>query len=143
MIPTHATKNGVRYRYYVSQPYLRGLAKLPNGAIIRVPAADIETIVAKKVADHLGNRTRSTIGQEAPGQNIVSANVSRVEVRKSQLAVWLKEGREIEAMKLDALRTVRSRERSLASDSLEQTAGKEVAPDTAATFCRTAGHASN
>ena len=27
MAPTHATKNGVRYRYYVSQPHLRGLAK--------------------------------------------------------------------------------------------------------------------
>ena len=39
---------------------------------------------------HLGNRTRSTIGQEAPDQNVVSANVSRVEVRKNQLAVWLK-----------------------------------------------------
>ena len=33
MIPTHATKNGARYRYYVSQPYLRGLAKLPPGSI--------------------------------------------------------------------------------------------------------------
>jgi hypothetical protein len=96
MIATHATKNGVRYRYYVSQPYLRGIAKSPTGAIIRVPAADIETIVAKEVADHLGNRTKSTIGQEAPDQNIVSANVSRVEVRKSQLAVWLKK-EEIEA----------------------------------------------
>ena len=30
------------------------------------------------------------IGQEAPDQNIVSANVARVEVRKNQLAVWLK-----------------------------------------------------
>ena len=30
MIPTHATKNGVRYRYYVSQPYLRGIAKPPT-----------------------------------------------------------------------------------------------------------------
>ena len=42
MIPTHATKHGVRYRYYVSQPYRRGIAKPPAGAIIRVPAAEIE-----------------------------------------------------------------------------------------------------
>jgi DNA invertase Pin-like site-specific DNA recombinase len=97
MVPTHATKNGVRYRYYVSQPYLRGIAKPPNGAIVRVPAADIETIVTKEVADHLGNRTRPTIGQEAPDHNIVLANVSRVEVRKSQLAVWLKNVEAIEA----------------------------------------------
>ena len=51
MIPTHATKNGVRYRYYVSQPYLRGLAKSPSGAIVRVPATDIEAVVIKAVAD--------------------------------------------------------------------------------------------
>jgi site-specific DNA recombinase len=33
MVPTHATKHGVRYRYYVSQPYLRGQAKPPLAAI--------------------------------------------------------------------------------------------------------------
>jgi hypothetical protein len=27
MVPTHATKAGVRYRYYVSTPFLRGEAK--------------------------------------------------------------------------------------------------------------------
>ena len=32
MVATHATKQGVRYRYYVSQPYLRGLATPPIGA---------------------------------------------------------------------------------------------------------------
>ena len=120
MIPTHTTKNGVRYRYYVSQPYLRGIAKPPTGAIIRVPAAEIEgtvtkalaahfhnptrsTIrqgspdqngisvnVTKALAAHFHNRTRSTIRQGAPDQNGISVNVSRVEVRKNQLAVWLK-----------------------------------------------------
>ena len=99
MIPTHATKNGVRYRYYVSQPYLRGIAKPLTGAIIRVPAAEIEGTVTKAVAEHSHNRTRSTIGQEAPDQNVISVNVSRVEVRKNQLAVWLKnlEANEAEA----------------------------------------------
>jgi site-specific DNA recombinase len=33
MVPTHATKHGLRYRYYVSQPYLRGQAKPPLAAI--------------------------------------------------------------------------------------------------------------
>ena len=99
MIPTHATKHGVRYRYYVSQPYLRGIAKPLTGAIIRVPAAEIEGAVTKAVAEQSHNRTRSTIGQEAPDQNVISVNVSRVEVRKNQLAVWLKnlEANEAEA----------------------------------------------
>jgi hypothetical protein len=90
MVPTHATKHGVRYRYYVSQPYLRGIAKPPNGAIIRVPAADLETTVTEAVVEHLGNRTRSASQGRSPDQNFVSANVSRVEVRNNQLAVWLK-----------------------------------------------------
>src|SRR2546429_6117887 len=46
MVATHATKQGVRYRYYVSQPYLRGLATPPIGAIVRVPAAEIEVVVS-------------------------------------------------------------------------------------------------
>ena len=99
MIPTHTTKNGVRYRYYVSQPYLRGIAKPPTGAIIRVPAAEIEGTVTKALAAHFHNPTRSTIRQQAPDQNVISVNVSRVEVRKNQLAVWLKnlEANEAEA----------------------------------------------
>jgi hypothetical protein len=90
MVPTHATKHGVRYRYYVSQPYLRGIAKPLDGAIIRVPAAEIEQSVTKAVAAHLGTRATSTRQQNASDQNIVSGHVARVEVRNHQLAVWLK-----------------------------------------------------
>ena len=32
MAPSHATKNRIRYRYYVSRPVLRGPAKLPAGS---------------------------------------------------------------------------------------------------------------
>ncbi|MGA7330965.1 MAG: recombinase family protein, partial [Pseudolabrys sp.] len=90
MIPTHATKNGVRYRYYVSQPYRRGIAKPPAGAIIRVSAAEIEGVVIRAVAEHFQNGTSSTPDQDSSDQNIVAANISRVEVRKNQLAIWLK-----------------------------------------------------
>jgi len=45
MVPTHATKAGVRYRYYVSTPVLHGKTKTASvGAVSRVPAADIEDI---------------------------------------------------------------------------------------------------
>src|SRR3954465_1258473 len=48
MVSTHATKNRVRYRYYVSRPHLRGsTASLPVGSIPRVPAAEIEALVLK------------------------------------------------------------------------------------------------
>ena len=90
MVPTHATKSGVRYRYYVSQPYLRGIARPPDRLIIRVPAADIERTVIKALVAHLGKRASSGSQDDSSDQNVVAANVFRVEVRNSQLAVWLK-----------------------------------------------------
>jgi hypothetical protein len=85
MVPTHATKHGVRYRYYVSQPYLRGQAKPPPGLIIRVPAAEAETVVAKAIAEH-----RRHIIPDRESTAGLLANVARIEVRKSALALWLK-----------------------------------------------------
>src|SRR3981189_1667930 len=57
MIPTHATKAGVRYRYYASTPILHGEAKTASaGSISRAPAADIEDIVLKSLKEHLAAR---------------------------------------------------------------------------------------
>jgi DNA invertase Pin-like site-specific DNA recombinase len=57
MIPTHATKAGVRYRYYASTPVLHGEAKTASvGSVSRVPAADIEDTVIKSLKEHLAAR---------------------------------------------------------------------------------------
>src|SRR6202046_5086128 len=54
MVPTHATKAGVRYRYYVSLPHLHGESKTASvGSISRVPAIDIENIIVKSLNVHL------------------------------------------------------------------------------------------
>src|SRR3981189_1866258 len=54
MIPTHATKAGIRYRYYVSTRVLHGEAKTASaGSISRVPAIDIEDILIKSMKEHL------------------------------------------------------------------------------------------
>src|SRR6202023_773807 len=54
MIPTHATKAGVRYRYYASIPVLHGEAKTASaGSVSRVPAADIEETVVQSLETHL------------------------------------------------------------------------------------------
>jgi hypothetical protein len=90
MVATHATKNRVRYRYYVSQPMLRGGAKLPCGSVSRVPAADIETVVIAALAKHLGNRTGVAGIVNGIDRNAVVDNVARIEVRKHQVAVRLK-----------------------------------------------------
>src|ERR1700694_4058409 len=57
MIPTHATKAGVRYRYYVSTPCLHGEAKTASaGSVSRIPAADIEEAIVKSLKEHLAAR---------------------------------------------------------------------------------------
>jgi len=50
MIPTHATKVGIHYRYYASAPVLNGEAKTASaGSVSRVPAADIEDTIVKSL----------------------------------------------------------------------------------------------
>ena len=54
MVPTHATKAGIRYRYYVSLPHLHGESKTATvGSVSRVPASDIEDIIVKSLDAHL------------------------------------------------------------------------------------------
>jgi hypothetical protein len=89
MVPTYATKLGVRYRYYVSQPYLRGHLKPPPEAITRVPAAEIETAVSKAIEEHC-ERIALEDHSTADRRSGLLADVARVEVRESALALWLK-----------------------------------------------------
>ena len=90
MCATHASKNGVRYRYYVSQPYLRGLASPPPGAITRVPAADIEAAVVTALRKHLHSAPGAIKAPLSNDRDTIALCVSRVEIRKDQLAVWRK-----------------------------------------------------
>jgi hypothetical protein len=88
MIPTHATRNRVRYRYYVAQPLQRAHLGAPVGSISRVPADQIEELVTKAVRDQLMES-----GEWSPSpseQNAVAAHIAKVEVRAKQLAVTLK-----------------------------------------------------
>src|ERR1700760_3926223 len=54
MVPTHATKAGVRYRYYVSLPHLHGESKItPVGSVSRVAAIEMENVIVKSLREHL------------------------------------------------------------------------------------------
>jgi len=54
MVPTHATKAGVRYRYYVSLPHLYGESKTASvGSVSRVPATDIEDTIVNSLNESL------------------------------------------------------------------------------------------
>jgi len=87
MSPSHARKQSIRYRYYVSSPLLHGQAERA-GSVRRVPAADIEALVGRAVREHLGDSTRTD------DRDLISTHVARVEVRADQLAVELKAPRQ-------------------------------------------------
>jgi site-specific DNA recombinase len=90
MAPTHATKAGIRYRYYVSLPCLHGEARTATvGLITRVPAADIEDVVLKSLNEHLtsqnGMPTAATTGHVA-----IAELIERIDVHRDRLAVRLR-----------------------------------------------------
>ncbi len=90
MIPTHATKAGIRYRYYVSTPLLQGEAKTASaGSISRIPAVDIEEVVVKFLKEHLAVRLE--------GRDDLVELVTGIVVHKDKLVLQLKADNEEEA----------------------------------------------
>ena len=90
MVATHATRNRVRYHYYVSQPLLRGHSDTPVGSTSRVPASDIEAAVISAIAEN--SRTQRKSANTAPGydRDGLVARIARIEVRKSKLAIHMR-----------------------------------------------------
>jgi site-specific DNA recombinase len=93
MVPTHATKAGIRYRYYVSTPVLHGEAKTASaGSVSRVPAADIEEPVVKVLKEHLAaNPGKSTTSAERLADlGALTQLVAGIVVHGDRLVVRLK-----------------------------------------------------
>lgn len=92
MVPTHATKAGIRYRYYVSAPFLHGEAKTASaGSISRVPAADIEDVVIKSLKNHLAARQdKSTTNAVCLGDRNLTQLITAVVVHEDRLIIRLK-----------------------------------------------------
>jgi site-specific DNA recombinase len=91
MIPTHATKAGIRYRYYVSLPHLKGESKTVSvGSVSRIPATGIEDIIVKSVNEHLvaqhDQPTSSSAHADDRGTTIAE-QVVRIDVHKDRLIV--------------------------------------------------------
>ncbi len=94
MIPTHATKAGIRYRYYVSLPHLKGESKTVSvGSVSRIPATDIEDIIVKSVNAHLvaqhGEPSSSSAQADDRGV-VITEQLVRIEVHKDRLMVRFK-----------------------------------------------------
>jgi site-specific DNA recombinase len=93
MVPTHATKDGIRYRYYVSLPHLKGESKTAAvGSVSRVPAPEIEDIVVLSLGQNLidqKGRPVSSVAQPSDRQTLLD-QITRVDVYEDRLTIQLK-----------------------------------------------------
>src|ERR1700675_1470727 len=93
MIATHATKAGIRYRYYVSTPFLHGEAKTASaGSVSRIPAADIEDVIVKSLKEYLAaNQGKATTSAESLGDcDTLTQLVAGIVVHSDRLIISLK-----------------------------------------------------
>jgi site-specific DNA recombinase len=100
MVPTHATKFGVRYRYYVSLPHLHGESKTVSvGSVSRIPATDIEDVIVKSLHEHLiAQKEKSSSGSTHVGdRKMLQDSIVRIDVHGDHLAIRLKAADEEEA----------------------------------------------
>jgi site-specific DNA recombinase len=93
MIPTHATKAGVRYRYYASTSVLHGEARSAlAGSVSRIPATDVEDTVLKSLKQYLAaNQSKATTNSENLGdRETISELVTGIVVHGDRLIISLK-----------------------------------------------------
>ena len=83
MTPSHVRKGGIKYRYYLSSSLLHGQPGRA-GSVRRVPAAEVEALVASAVRGHIEDST------ESDDRDLIRNHVVRVEVQADQLVVELK-----------------------------------------------------
>jgi site-specific DNA recombinase len=92
MTPSHAVKNGVRYRYYISSVLIQGQ---PDKAakFNRVPASEIEKLILSAIRKHLVGNPHNIGQAEDPDpindKELISTHVARVDVKPNHLAIQL------------------------------------------------------
>jgi hypothetical protein len=93
MVPTHATKAGVRYRYYVSLPHLYGESKTASvGSVSRISAIDIEDTIVNSLNKRLivqKKKPDSSITR-LDDRKVILEQVARIDVHEDRLAIRLK-----------------------------------------------------
>ena len=93
MVPTHATKAGVRYRYYVSLPHLHGESKTASvGSVSRISATEIEDVIVKSLHEHLiaqKEKSPSKVTQVRQRKGLQDS-IARIDVHQDHLAIRLK-----------------------------------------------------
>ena len=92
MTPSHAVKNGVRYRYYISSVLMQG-QPAKAGKLNRVPATEIEKLILSTLRKHLVSEPHNAVEAERPhslnDRELISAHVARVDMKRDHLAIQL------------------------------------------------------
>ncbi len=83
MTPSHVRKGAVKYRYYLSSPLLHGQPGRA-GSVSRVPAAEVEALVASAAREHFRDFTKGD------DRDLIRSHVVRVDLQVDQLAIELK-----------------------------------------------------
>ena len=82
MTPSHARKRGIKYRYYVSSKLVQALPE-QAGSVGRVPADEVEALVAKSARAHLGK------SEDKDNASVIRDHVVRVEIQPDRLIIEL------------------------------------------------------
>jgi hypothetical protein len=80
MSPTHANKNGLRYRYYTSHALLQR-RKEHAGSVPRVPAPEVEALICEVL------RRDNSAGTEILDKDLIAQQVSKVVIRRDRIEV--------------------------------------------------------
>jgi hypothetical protein len=92
MTPSHAVKNGVRYRYYISSVLIQGQTD-KAAKLNRVPAAQIEALIVSALRKYLkvpsSNKLEAQGSRSPSDQDLISTHIARVDVNPDHLAVQL------------------------------------------------------
>jgi site-specific DNA recombinase len=83
MSPSHVRKGRIKYRYYLSSPLLHGEPGRA-GSVRRVPAAEVEALVASAVREHFKDST------EPDDRSLIRSHVVRVDLQVDQLTIELR-----------------------------------------------------
>jgi len=74
--PTHAVKNGKRYRYYTSQAVIQHGDQQPE--LTRLPAQDLETLILSEIAALLTSPERYLADLDGPEKEIAAARAAHL-----------------------------------------------------------------
>ena len=80
MSPSHVGKRGVKYRYYISSALIDGRTE-EAGTITRVPAADVEAVVARAIRDRVG------ASLAVDDRTIITAHPPKVIIHPREIAI--------------------------------------------------------